>query len=464
MNAPRPRARQDGTWITRGWRRPTAGCTAPGTPTPSSAGAGADLAGGLYGVAIGRVFFGESMFSRVSDASKARSRTCAHSASDSSTARSRTPHLARLGAVEMERRRFLAQLDALCEASGPYEAAGIGKRRIAMERLGMEHRIMRAPEPARPAILREPPPPVQLLRRSRGEDPVPRPRRPREPRAVHAAQPGRLPAKRRPGLPPRMRAAMPRVHPGARPGRPIPAPGASIAGFARANRGPLVAGAAGVLSSRRTSRSTGATLSARHAGGGMEGSFTLAVPRLPDQPMVRHPVLRVLARGEVVAVSVIDALSDALSCAVHLLRPPRTGGGASARMPILSAIDAARRFRSSGCTSATTSPIPQDALQGGFPASGTLHAGRSTPPGSDASPEPVSAHTPPPGRPGPPTSAPMPPLLSAHAPSCGFGRRCTRLRACAVARRVCGPCAAARGSGIADPADRTTGRPALLTP
>ena len=28
------------------------------------------LAGGLYGVAIGRVFFGESMFTRVTDASK----------------------------------------------------------------------------------------------------------------------------------------------------------------------------------------------------------------------------------------------------------------------------------------------------------------------------------------------------------------------------------------------------------
>ena len=45
---------------------------APGraTPIPSRPGADGELVGGLYGVAIGRMFYGESMFSRATDASK----------------------------------------------------------------------------------------------------------------------------------------------------------------------------------------------------------------------------------------------------------------------------------------------------------------------------------------------------------------------------------------------------------
>lgn len=38
--------------------------------TPSRLGAATRLVGGLYGVALGGAFFGESMFSRASDASK----------------------------------------------------------------------------------------------------------------------------------------------------------------------------------------------------------------------------------------------------------------------------------------------------------------------------------------------------------------------------------------------------------
>ena len=62
---------QDGTWIVPRWSRPTA---------PASHRLGAvhsvetwwdgELAGGLYGVSLGRMFFGESMFSHRTDASK----------------------------------------------------------------------------------------------------------------------------------------------------------------------------------------------------------------------------------------------------------------------------------------------------------------------------------------------------------------------------------------------------------
>ncbi len=73
-----------------------------------------DLAGGLYGVAIGAAFFGESMFSRRTDASKvalahlvARLRAGGYTLLD---AQFTTPHLERLGAVEIPRPAYLAAL------------------------------------------------------------------------------------------------------------------------------------------------------------------------------------------------------------------------------------------------------------------------------------------------------------------------------------------------------------------
>ena len=45
-------------------------CTGRATRTASKPGASGALVGGLYGVTIGRMFFGESMFARETDASK----------------------------------------------------------------------------------------------------------------------------------------------------------------------------------------------------------------------------------------------------------------------------------------------------------------------------------------------------------------------------------------------------------
>ncbi|WNK19389.1 leucyl/phenylalanyl-tRNA--protein transferase [Halomonas piscis] len=73
------------------------------------------LAGGLYGVALGPVFFGESMFSHRPDGSKvalayltAAMRACGGKLID---CQMHTPHLASLGAVNVARSRFLAYLD-----------------------------------------------------------------------------------------------------------------------------------------------------------------------------------------------------------------------------------------------------------------------------------------------------------------------------------------------------------------
>jgi leucyl/phenylalanyl-tRNA--protein transferase len=74
------------------------------------------LAGGLYGVAIGGLFAGESMFTRVRDASKValaglvallRDTHAEHRLLDTQWL---TPHLASLGAVEIPRQEYLARL------------------------------------------------------------------------------------------------------------------------------------------------------------------------------------------------------------------------------------------------------------------------------------------------------------------------------------------------------------------
>ncbi|HEY6241873.1 MAG TPA: leucyl/phenylalanyl-tRNA--protein transferase [Burkholderiales bacterium] len=76
-----------------------------------------ELAGGLYGVAIGRVFFGESMFSRVRDASKiALAALVTHldaAGFGLIDCQMRTPHLESLGAREIPRRRFSRLLEEL---------------------------------------------------------------------------------------------------------------------------------------------------------------------------------------------------------------------------------------------------------------------------------------------------------------------------------------------------------------
>lgn len=72
------------------------------------------LVGGLYGVKLGRAFFGESMFSRATDASKvalahlvARLRAGGFTLLDCQFI---TPHLASLGAIEIDRSDYLAAL------------------------------------------------------------------------------------------------------------------------------------------------------------------------------------------------------------------------------------------------------------------------------------------------------------------------------------------------------------------
>jgi leucyl/phenylalanyl-tRNA--protein transferase len=65
-----PRARQTGTWITAEMQTAYTRLHRLGVAHSIETWRGDELVGGLYGVALGRVFFGESMFSRITDASK----------------------------------------------------------------------------------------------------------------------------------------------------------------------------------------------------------------------------------------------------------------------------------------------------------------------------------------------------------------------------------------------------------
>ena len=84
------------------------------------------LVGGLYGVALGGAFFGESMFHRRTDASKvcllhlaARLRASGYHLLDTQFI---TPHLATLGAVEVPRARYKKRLAEALRRPGRVEA------------------------------------------------------------------------------------------------------------------------------------------------------------------------------------------------------------------------------------------------------------------------------------------------------------------------------------------------------
>lgn len=89
-----------------------------------------ELVGGLYGLSLGRAFFGESMVSRMTDASKvalahlvARLRVGGFTLLD---CQFMTPHLASLGAIEISRTDYMVALDTALSmtAEGTLSSAG----------------------------------------------------------------------------------------------------------------------------------------------------------------------------------------------------------------------------------------------------------------------------------------------------------------------------------------------------
>jgi leucyl/phenylalanyl-tRNA--protein transferase len=112
-------ARRDheGTWITPEMEQAYIRLSELGYGHSVEAWQGDTLAGGLYGVAIGRMFFGESMFSRVSNASKTalvclagQLRAWGMPMIDCQMS---TSHLASLGARDIPRADFLREVRLL---------------------------------------------------------------------------------------------------------------------------------------------------------------------------------------------------------------------------------------------------------------------------------------------------------------------------------------------------------------
>ena len=109
-----PREPNGGTWITPTIREAYGTLHRLGFAHSVETWRDGHLVGGLYGVSIGRMFFGESMFARASDASKVALARLAEQLVawkfDLIDCQMMNPHLHSLGAVEMSRREFLARL------------------------------------------------------------------------------------------------------------------------------------------------------------------------------------------------------------------------------------------------------------------------------------------------------------------------------------------------------------------
>ena len=105
---------QRGTWITRDMLRAYVRLHELGFAHSAEAYEGERLVGGLYGVSIGAVFFGESMFARSGDASKIAFVTLARHLRrwgiDLIDCQVKTAHLERFGGESWPRSRYLAEL------------------------------------------------------------------------------------------------------------------------------------------------------------------------------------------------------------------------------------------------------------------------------------------------------------------------------------------------------------------
>ena len=118
-----PRPGQDGTWITGAMRAAYGALHRLGFAHSIEVRApGGSLAGGLYGVALGRMFFAESMFSARSGGSTvalaALARRVAGWGWPLGDAQMETPHLRRLGGEAWPRERFLEAVARLAHPPG----------------------------------------------------------------------------------------------------------------------------------------------------------------------------------------------------------------------------------------------------------------------------------------------------------------------------------------------------------
>ncbi len=124
-----PRAGQSGTWITPPMRDAYTQLWRLGHAHSIEVWSGPSLVGGLYGLAIGRVFFGESMFSVAPDASKVALVMLARALGAAGyrllDCQVRSAHLYRMGAVDLPRRGFETLLARWCPQQPELTLGGI---------------------------------------------------------------------------------------------------------------------------------------------------------------------------------------------------------------------------------------------------------------------------------------------------------------------------------------------------
>ncbi len=132
-----PRRGQQGTWITPELREAFLDLHRLGHAHSIEVFRGGHQIGGLYGLAIGRMFFAESMYSAETDASKAALTGLAALLNERGwpliDAQVENPHLSRLGARSMPRTAFLNRIDELCaqpETAGSW-ADSVGERALS---------------------------------------------------------------------------------------------------------------------------------------------------------------------------------------------------------------------------------------------------------------------------------------------------------------------------------------------
>lgn len=121
-----PRDSQSGTWITEDMKDAYQQLHELGIAHSCEAWQQNELVGGLYGIAIGQVFFGESMFHRVTDASKVAFvhlvRQLAYWGYHLIDCQVSSEHLFSLGAEEIPRNEFASRLQHLCNFRPAQEA------------------------------------------------------------------------------------------------------------------------------------------------------------------------------------------------------------------------------------------------------------------------------------------------------------------------------------------------------
>ena len=118
-----PREGQRGTWIVPALRRAYTEWHEAGAVHSVETWIDGQLAGGLYGVGLGRMFFGESMFSHATDASKialaALVAFCRAQRIEMIDCQQATVHLASLGAREIPRAEFERHVARASGTPGP---------------------------------------------------------------------------------------------------------------------------------------------------------------------------------------------------------------------------------------------------------------------------------------------------------------------------------------------------------